>query len=67
MAMTHSSHMMKAGTESSQDPAVNKLNDQSYQAAQQGQPFSGTSGAMPGGTSSGSMPGNASGGSSSKK
>jgi len=42
----HSGKMMHGKGDSSQDAAVNQLNDQSYQAAQRGQSF-GTSNSMP--------------------
>jgi hypothetical protein len=38
--MGHSDHMMHGRTDTSQDAAVDQLNDQSYRAAQQGQAFS---------------------------
>jgi hypothetical protein len=54
--MGHSDHMMHGRTDTSQDAAVDQLNDQSYRAAQQGQAFSasntGTGGmTAPGGSS----------------
>jgi hypothetical protein len=52
----HSTKMMHGKSDSSQDAAVNQLNDQSYQAAQRGQAF-GTSNMGSGGMTSGSMNG----------
>jgi hypothetical protein len=39
-AMAHANRAMRGQTDSSQDAAVNHLNDQSYQAAEKGQAFS---------------------------
>jgi hypothetical protein len=52
----HSSKMMHGKSDSSQDAAVNQLNDQSYQAAQRGQAF-GASNMGSAGMPSGSMNG----------
>jgi hypothetical protein len=55
----HSTKMMHGKSSSSQDAAVNQLNDQSYQAAQRGQAFGASnmgSAGMPSGSMNG-MPG----------
>ncbi|MDB5400193.1 MAG: hypothetical protein JWQ55_2211 [Rhodopila sp.] len=39
-AMAHPSRAMRGRSDTSQDAAVDRLNEQSYQSAQQGQPFS---------------------------
>jgi hypothetical protein len=39
-AMAHADRAMRGKTDTSQDAAVNRLNDQSYQAAEKGQAFS---------------------------
>ena len=61
-AMGHGSRAMHGESDTSQNAEVDRLNDQSYQSAQQGQSFSGagsnsnSSGmTAPGGTSSGDM------------
>ena len=72
---THRSATHSSRTDTSQNAAVDRLNDQSYQAAQQGQSFGGVGGSDTGsgtttptgsggtsGMSNGSVPGNASGG-----
>jgi hypothetical protein len=52
--MGHTGKMMHGKADTSQDAAVNQLNDQSYQAAQRGQAFGasnmGSSGMTSGGT-----------------
>jgi hypothetical protein len=56
MAMTHRDRAMHSSskTDTSQDSTIDQLNNQSYQAAQQGQTFAGNgSGNMSGGASSG--------------
>jgi hypothetical protein len=75
-AMGHSTGAMHGRSDSSQDAAVDRLNEQSYQAAQQGQSFGADAGpgpmSTPGGSSgmngmSGrSMPSNVSGGAGTK-
>jgi hypothetical protein len=53
---THSRHMMSSSrTDTSQNAAVDQLNDQSLRAARQGQAFNATGGGMQGGGSSGTM------------
>jgi len=39
-AMAHADRAMRGKSDTSQDAAVNRLNNQSYQAAEKGQPFS---------------------------
>ena len=55
-AMTHPSRPMRGGSDTSQNDAVSRLNDQSYQAAQSGQSFnSGAGGMSQGGMGQGGM------------
>ncbi|WP_428486872.1 hypothetical protein [Rhodopila sp.] len=53
-AMESHRSMRSARTDTSQDSAVDRLNERSYQAAQQGQPFDASS--TSGGTSGSTMP-----------
>jgi hypothetical protein len=55
-AMAHHTGMMRSRTDTSQDAAVDQLNQQSYASAQKGQAFNNNGSDAMAGTSSGSAP-----------